>query len=81
MTRRQVPVSYTHLDVYKRQIQTRMASSDLPDIANCSNIDDASLVALGQNGTIQELGSAIAQYSNCLLYTSSKVLGGRFVRS
>ncbi|MGI5855979.1 MAG: extracellular solute-binding protein [Candidatus Merdivicinus sp.] len=51
-------------DQYEVVIQTRMASSDLPDIANCSNIDDASLVALGQNGTIQELGSAIAQYSN-----------------
>lgn len=51
-------------DQYQVVIQTRMASSDLPDIANCSSIDDTSLLALGQNGTIQELSSLISQYSN-----------------
>ena len=51
-------------DQYQVVIQTRMASSNLPDIANCSAIDDASLVALGQNGTLQELSSLISQYSN-----------------
>ena len=51
-------------DQYTVVIQTRMASSNLPDIANCSNIDDASLLTLGKNGTIQELGALISQYSN-----------------
>ena len=51
-------------DQYQVVIQTRMASSDLPDISNVSAIDDASLISLGKNGTIQEISGAIAEYSN-----------------
>ena len=52
------------LDQYTVMIQTRMASSSLPDIVNVSPIDDASLVAMGRQGTIQELSGLIQQYSN-----------------
>ena len=51
-------------DQYTVMIQTRMASTSLPDIVNVSPIDDASLVAMGKQGTIQELSALIKQYSN-----------------
>lgn len=52
------------LDQYEVVIQTRMSSSSLPDIANMSPIDDASIISLGKNGVIQELSSLIETYSN-----------------
>ncbi len=51
-------------DQYDVVIQTRMASTSLPDIANLTPIDDASILTLGKNGTIQELSGLIEQYSN-----------------
>ena len=51
-------------DQYTMMIQTRMSSNSLPDIVNVSPIDDASLIAMGKQGTIQELSGLIAQYSN-----------------
>ena len=51
-------------DQYTVMIQTRMSSNSLPDIVNVSPIDDASLIAMGKQGTIQELSGLIGQYSN-----------------
>ena len=51
-------------DQYEVVIQTRMASTSLPDIANLTPIDDASILTLGKNGTIQELSELIQKYSN-----------------
>lgn len=51
-------------DQYQVVVQTRMASSDLPDIVNVSLIDDSSLLSMGRQGTIQELSGLIDQYSN-----------------
>lgn len=51
-------------DQYTVMIQTRMSSTSLPDIVNVSPIDDASLIAMGKQGTIQELSGLIEQYSN-----------------
>ena len=51
-------------DQYQVVVQTRMASSDLPDIVNVSVIDDSSLLSMGKQGTIQELSGLIDQYSN-----------------
>ena len=51
-------------DQYEVVIQTRMASTSLPDIANLTPIDDASILTPGKNGTIQELSELIQKYSN-----------------
>lgn len=51
-------------DQYQVVVQTRMASSDLPDIVNVSVIDDSSLISMGKQGTILELSGLIDEYSN-----------------
>ena len=53
-----VPVSYTHLDVYKRQLLDSATGSSLLDAAN----HDVTDVCVSLAGT--------AQYTDCLLYTS-----------
>ena len=61
-----VPVSYTHLDVYKRQPQKRGACRGLytdgrvPQIKGCSDC--------GKKQILEE--HACAQAGTCLLYTS-----------
>ena len=59
-----VPVSYTHLDVYKRQGYTPANTSDIPEIP----IALPNPYALTINGTSYTGSSAVS--INCLLYTS-----------
>ncbi len=52
-------------DQYAAVSQTRVASpNNLPDIINLSNLDDATILSLAEQGTIVELSSLIEQYSN-----------------
>ena len=59
-------VSYTHLDVYKRQIQNIRKSSGF-------EITDKIKVALSKN---PQTDDAVNEYNTCLLYTSAKLVKG-----
>ena len=62
------PVSYTHLDVYKRQMASipGMAPKCLGVLANSSNVCDAALK--------RRLNKMVRWPSTCLLYTSCWVI-------
>ena len=72
------PVSYTHLDVYKRQVlsQIRTLVSVLPsnneeDLSEVDCTDDLNRMCAGIEGYTGDTAAALQMISdNCLLYTS-----------
>ena len=61
-----MPVSYTHLDVYKRQVQFYAASYD-----SANRVKDIGyMVSPAWNGTFRD-GRAYGYTYDCLLYTSN----------
>ena len=67
------PVSYTHLDVYKRQGFTVMTTEEALEVANRIGypvLMRPSYVPGGQNMIIAFNDADIKEYMACLLYTS-----------
>ena len=56
-----IPVSYTHLDVYKRQIHT---------ILNFMGLYERGVASFKRFMEVMELEPAVADLPGCLLYTS-----------
>ena len=64
-------VSYTHLDVYKRQVGVRLAAFNLKQIANLTCTDELDLYSIGEKKV------ALFCCIHCLLYTSWEEKNGK----
>ena len=70
-----LPVSYTHLDVYKRQMDIRTKDAAVGHEAKIGSISDDAVFYLMSRGMTEEdaralLVSGFADNVSCLLYTS-----------
>ena len=65
------PVSYTHLDVYKRQIlgESKVLKESV-SLAQKVSVTDVPVLLTGETGTGKEVFAQAIHYSSCLLYTS-----------
>ena len=76
MTNRVSPVSYTHLDVYKRQVVVRLEIYGVVVVRAILKFD---LVRCGSRAEtcVRVCKVDPAACNNCLLYTSSKISDAR----
>ena len=74
-----VSVSYTHLDVYKRQVQRRIAQLIQEDRfyteEEQNRFDDIDPIAIRE--ALEERGIVNGQVTDCLLYTSAGDMSGK----
>ena len=71
--RRRIPVSYTHLDVYKRQIDAVVCNAGIAEQKLFQNITDADwmrMLDVNLMGTVRTIRAVLP---DCLLYTSRGV--------
>ena len=64
-------VSYTHLDVYKRQTVKNPVAKSLKIAASCTNVCEGGTCTVSVTSVNPKLASKAVTYStSCLLYTS-----------